>query len=70
MTLADMNCTVYTREADGTIQKWYVCGWCGPNFAVSPVRNARSSDYKRYYHMNEVGKTVFLNRRDIPQMEG
>ena len=26
LTLADNNCPVYTREADGTIQKWYVCG--------------------------------------------
>ena len=62
MTLADTNCPVYTREPDGTDQKWYLYGWYGPNFAVSPVRNAKLRDYKRYYNTNDVGKKVFLTR--------
>lgn len=69
MTLADTNCPVYTREPDGTIQKWYLYGWYGPNFAVSPVRNAKLRDYKRYYNMNDVGKTVFLKRQEVPKVE-
>ncbi len=62
MTLADINCPVYTKEPDGTVQKWYLFGWYGPNFAVSPVRNAKLRDYKRYYSIDDVGKKVFLTR--------
>ena len=64
MTLADTNCPVYTREPDGAIQKWYLYGWYGPNFSVSPVRNAKLRDYKRYYNTNDVGKKVFLTREE------
>ena len=64
MTLSDTNCPVYTMEPDGTIQKWYVFGWYGPDFAVSPVRNAKLCGYKRYYNINDVGKKVFLTRSE------
>lgn len=60
----DYNSRLYTKEADGTIAKWYLYGWYGPRFAVSPVRNAKLKDYKRYYHMDDVGKTIFLSRKD------
>ena len=59
------NDKVYTREADGTIQRWYVYAWQGPYFSVSTVRNAKLKDYKRYFHMNDIGRTVFLNRKDV-----
>lgn len=69
MTLADRNCPVYTKEPDGTIQKWYVFGWYGADFAVSPVRNAKFCDYKRYYNINDVGKTFFLKRQEAVKSE-
>ena len=69
LTLTDNNCPVYTREADGTIQKWYVCGWHGPRFSVSPVKNAKFRDYKKYFHMDDVGKTVFLKRQEAAKKE-
>lgn len=63
MTLADKNCPLYTKESDGTIQKWFLFGWYGPNFAVAAAKNAGLSAYKRYYNMNDVGKTIFITRR-------
>lgn len=60
----DYNSRLYTKEADGTIARWYLYGWYGPRFAVSPVRNAKLKDYKRYYHMDDVGKTIFLSRKE------
>ncbi len=64
MTLADKNCPLYTKEPDGTIQKWYVWGWTGPMFAVSTVKNAKLRDYKRYYRMSDIGKTIFFIRKE------
>lgn len=55
---------MYTKEADGLVQKWYVYGWYGPRFAVTVTKNARLSNYKRYYHMNDVGKTIFCTRNE------
>lgn len=60
----DRNDILYTKELDGTIARWYVFGWYGPRFAVSPVRNAKLHDYKRYYHMDDVGKTIFFTRKE------
>lgn len=60
----DRNDRLYTKEPDGTIARWYVFGWYGPRFAVSPVRNAKLRDYKRYYHMDDVGKTIFFTRKE------
>lgn len=62
--MMDYNSRLYTKEADGTVAKWYLYGWYGPRFAVSPVRNAKLKDYKRYFHMNDVGKTIFLSRKE------
>lgn len=63
-TLADRNCPLYTKEPDGTIQKWYLFSWYGPNFAVSTVRNAKLHHFKRYYNMDDVGHTIFLTREE------
>lgn len=63
-SLADKNCPLYTKEHDGTIQRWYLFAWYGPRFAVATVKNAKMSDYKRYYHMNEVGERIFLTRKE------
>lgn len=60
----DKNDRLYTKEADGTISTWYVFGWYGPRFAVSPVRNAKLKDYKRYYHMDEIGEKIFFTRKE------
>ena len=63
----DTNDRLYTKEPDGTIARWYVCGWYGLDFAVSPVRNAKLRDYKRYYHMDDVGKTIFVTRKEAKE---
>lgn len=64
------NDRLYTKEPDGTISKWYVFGWYGPRFAVTAVRNAKLSDYARYYHMDDVGKTIFFSRKEAKEAEG
>ncbi len=58
------NDKLYTREPDGEIARWYVFGWYGPRFAVSPVRNAKLKDFKRYYHVDDIGKTIFFTRKE------
>lgn len=60
----DRNDRLYTKELDGTIARWYVFALYGPHFVVSPVRNAKLRDYKRYYHMDDVGKTIFSTRKE------
>jgi len=60
----DRNTRLYTREADGTIATWYLDAWCGPRFSVSPKRNAKMRDFKKYYHMDDVGKLIFLSRKE------
>lgn len=59
------NDRLYTKELDGTIQRWYLDSWFGPRFSVSPVRNAKLKDYRKYYHMDDVGKTIFLTRKEV-----
>lgn len=63
MTLTN-NCPLYTKEGDGTIQKWYVNSRYGDEFSVSTVKNAGFSDYTRYYHADDIGKTIFMSRKD------
>lgn len=58
------NDKLYTKEAEGTINTWYVFAWYGPRVAVSPVRNAKLKDYKRFYHMNEIGERIFCTRKE------
>ena len=55
---------LYTKEADGTIQKWYVQAWVGPMFSVSTIKNAKLKDFRKYYHMDDLGKTIFFTRRE------
>ena len=57
------NDKLYTKESDGTISTWYVFAWYGPRIAVSPVRNAKLKDYKRYYHMDDIGERIFVTRK-------
>jgi len=71
----DKNDKMYTKEPDGTVQRWYVFGWYGPRFAVAAVRNATLSAHKRYYHMDDVGVSIFLTKREAnhaprPKPEG
>ena len=65
----EYNQKLYTKEKDGTIQKWYVAAWVGPNIAVSTVRNPKLHDYHKYFHMDEVGKKIFLTRKEALQAE-
>jgi hypothetical protein len=58
------NQTLYTNEPDGTIQKWYLWGHVGSEFAVSTQRNGGFSDYKKYYKANNIGKTIFTSRKE------
>lgn len=60
----ERNDRLYTKEPDGSVATWYVFGWYGPHFAVSTVRNAKLKDYKRYYHMGEVGERIFCTRKE------
>lgn len=64
----DVNDRLYTKEKDGTIAKWYLYAWYGNRFAVSPVRNAKLKDYKRYFGMDDVGKLIFLTRKDAKEL--
>lgn len=58
------NKTLYTKEKDGTIQKWYLWAWADNQIAVSTVKNAKLKDYKRYYDMNDIGKKIFWTRTE------
>lgn len=60
----DRNDRLYTKEPDGSITTWYVFGWYGPRFAVSTIRNAKLKDFKRYYHMDEIGARIFFTRKE------
>ena len=57
------NQALYTKEKDGTIQKWYLWAWIGNQICVSSERNLRAA-YKRYYDMNEIGESIFLTRKE------
>lgn len=62
--IMNKNQTLYTKEKDGTIQKWYLWGWVGNRIAVSTVKNAKLKDYKRYYDMSDIGEKIFLTRKE------
>ncbi len=66
----NINDKLYTKEPDGTVARWYVFGWYGPRFAVSPVKNAKLKDYKRYYGMEDIGKAIFMSRKEASHAEG
>ena len=66
----DRNDCLYTKEPDGSVSTWYVFGWYGPHFAVSTVKNAKLKDYKRYYHMDEVGSRIFVTRKEAKAAPG
>ena len=66
----DRNDRLYTKEPDGSVTVWYVFGWYGPRFAVSTVKNAKLKDYKRYYHMNEIGVRIFFTRKEAKAAPG
>lgn len=61
--------TLYTKEKDGTIQKWYLWGWVGNRIVVSTIKNAKLKDYKRYYDINEIGKKIFWTKIEAKEME-
>lgn len=63
----DKNDSLYTVENDGTITRWYVWGWVGRNIAVSTVKNAKLKDYKKYYELEDIGKTIFLTRKEAKE---
>lgn len=61
------NQTLYTKNKDGTIQKWYLWGWVGNRIAVAAVKNAKLKDYKKYFDMNEIGEKIFLTRKEAKE---
>lgn len=63
------NKKLYTHEPDGTISTWYLCAWYGQRFSVSPKKNAKLRDHKRFYHMNEIGDRIFTTRKEAEAAE-
>lgn len=60
----DVNDRLYTKDADGLVSTWYLCAWHGPRFSVAPIRNAKRSTYKKFFHMDDIGKTIFLTKKE------
>lgn len=60
----DRNKQLFTLERDGTVQKWYMFAWYGNRFAVATKKNAKLRDAKKYYCIDDIGKTIFLTRKD------
>ena len=58
------NDTLYTNEKDGTIQKWYLSAWIGNQFSASTVKNAKLKDYHKYFNIDDIGKIIFLTRKE------
>ena len=58
------NTSLYTKEIDGTVEHWFVYSLCGFDFAVTRTRNAKRSAYRRYYSIDDIGKTIFQSRTD------
>ena len=54
----------YTKEADGTIQRWYLFGWYGDSFSVAARKNAKLRDFKRYFKESDIGVKIFLSRKE------
>lgn len=64
MTAMPAGSALYTKEADGTIQRWYLFGWYGDSFSVAARKNAKLRDYKRYFKESDIGATIFLTRKE------
>lgn len=63
----DYNKRLYTKESDGTISVWYLFAWYGPRFAVTPNRNGKLRDYRKYFYIDDIGKTIFLTRKEAKE---
>jgi hypothetical protein len=59
-----VNDTLYTKEPDGLIQKWYVWSMRGDRFAVASTRNARLSAYKAYFSLADIGRIIYRTRQE------
>ena len=55
---------LYTKEIDGTIQRWFVWSMSDEHFAVSAKKNATLSSYHKYYLYADIGKTIFKTRKE------
>ena len=64
MTAIPAGSALYTKEADGTIQRWYIFGWYGDSFSVSTRKNAKLRDFKRYFKESDIGVKIFLSRKE------
>lgn len=64
MFAAPAGTPLYTKEHDGTIQRWYLFGWHGDTFSVATRKNAKLRDYKRYYRSADIGKTIYTTRKE------
>lgn len=62
--MMDKGDKIYSIEQDGTIQKWYVCGWVGFMIGAALTPNPKMRDYTRYFDMNDYGKAFFKSRKD------
>ena len=58
------NQRLYTKQLDGTIAVWFVFSQRGDDFCVSPRRNAKRRDYRKYFTIADIGKTIFLTRKE------
>ena len=64
MFIAPAGTTLYTKEHDGTVQRWYLDSWHGDWFSVATRKNAKLRDYKRYYPAAEIGQTIYETRKE------
>ena len=64
MFTAPTGTPLYTKEHDGTVQRWYLFGWYGDTFSVAPRKNAKLRDYKRYYSAADIGQTIYKTRKE------
>lgn len=57
---------LYTKEGDGTIQKWYVWAksYNALKFIVAATKNAGFSAYKKYYSLSDIGVRIFRTRKE------
>ena len=64
MFIAPIGTPLYTKERDGTVQRWYLDSWHGDWFSVATKKNAKLCDYKRYYPAAEVGQSIYKTRKE------
>lgn len=67
--MMDKGDKIYSIEQDGTIQKWYVCGWIGNRIGATIKQNPKLRDYTKYFDTNDFGKTFFCSRKDAEKEE-